>query len=120
MRIIHAVLCTILVLFAVRQYNDPDGYYWAPVYLLAAAWSFLAARGPAAWHASPFARVGAPISVALFMAGFASLAANIGPGWIHNEEAREALGYLICAGATTFAVLDVGRRTLSMSGRGRT
>ena len=115
MRIIHAVLCAMLILFAVLQYNDPDWYYWAPVYLLAAVWSFFAARGPVAWHASPFARVGAPISIVLFMAGFASLAGNIGPGWIHNEEAREALGYLICAGATAFAVLDVGRRRLGVS-----
>jgi hypothetical protein len=105
MRFVHAALMTILVLFAAVQFNDPDWYYWGPVYLLAAAWSWLAMRQPERFVSWPLARVGAPISIVLFLVGFASLASYIGPGWIHVEEARESLGYLICAATTSFSLL---------------
>ena len=72
----------------------------------------LAARAPERLGAWPLARIGAPICVMLFLAGFVSLASNIGPGWIHNEEAREALGYLICAGTTALAVFDARQANL--------
>ena len=91
MRFVHAAPLTMLILFAALQYNDPDWYYWGPVYLLAAAWSWLALRRPEKFISWPVARIGAPISIVLFLAGFASLASYLGPGWIHNEEAREAL-----------------------------
>ena len=119
MRIVHAILCAILVLFAALQYNDPDWYYWGPLYLLAAAWSFLAACEPQHLRSWPLARIGAPISILLFVIGFAWLARNLGPGWIHNEEARESLGYLICAAATTLAVWDGRRRGSRDAERGR-
>jgi hypothetical protein len=104
MRYVHAALLAILVLFAALQVNDPDWYYWGPVYLLAAGWSALALWQPGAFARSQVARIGAPVSAVLFLAGFAWLAPNLGPGWIHNEEARESLGYLICAVATAFAL----------------
>ena len=119
MRVVHVVLSAILVFFAALQYNDPDWYYWGLVYLLAAAWSFVAARTPERLGAWPLVRIGGLICVILFLAGFVSLASNIGPGWIHNEEAREALGYLICAGTTALAVFDAQRQTWSVTERGR-
>jgi hypothetical protein len=106
MRFVHAAFLTILVLFAGLQYNDPDWYYWAPVYLLAAAWSFLAMRQPERFVTWPVARIGAPISIALFLVGFASLASHLRPGWIHIEEARESLGHLICAATTAFSLWE--------------
>jgi hypothetical protein len=96
----------VLILFAALQYNDPDWYFWGPVYLLAAAWSWLALRQPERFVTWPAARIGAPISIAFFLAGFVSLASYIGPGWIHSEEARESIGYLICAATTSFALLE--------------
>ena len=111
MRFIHAALLAMLILFAALQYNDPDWYYWGPVYLLAAAWSWLAMRQPERFVTWPVARVGAPISIALFLAGFVSLASYLGPGWIHIEEARESLGYLICAATTALALLDARLRS---------
>lgn len=118
MRIVHGVLCAILILFAALQYNDPDWYYWGAVYLLAAAWSFLAARGPESLRSWPLARIGAPVSIMLFLAGFVWLAHNIGPGWIHNEEARESFGYLICAATTAIAVYDAWRQRSRFAERG--
>jgi hypothetical protein len=120
MRIVHVVLSAILVFFAVLQYNDPDWFYWGLVYLIAAAWSFAAARWPERLGSWRFVRIGGLICVMLFSAGFVSLAGNIGPGWIHNEEAREAFGYLICAVATALAIFDARRQTSSVAERGRT
>ena len=110
MRTVHVVLCGILLLFAALQYNDPDWYYWGPVYLLAAVWSLLAGLAPQLMRSLLIARIGAPLSIVLFLLGFGSLATQLGPGWIHNEEARESLGYLICAATTALAVWDARRR----------
>lgn len=120
MRIVHGALCATLIFFAVLQYNDPDWYYWGLVYLLAAAWSFLAVRGPERLRSWPPARIGAPISIMFFLTGFAWLAGNLGPGWIHNEDARESLGYLICAATTALAVCDARRQGSRLAERGRT
>jgi len=106
MRLVHAALLAMLILFAALQYNDPDWYYWGLVYLLAAAWSLLAVLQPERFVTWTVARIGAPISIALFLVGFAFLAAYLGPGWIHIEEAREALGYLICAATTAFSLWE--------------
>jgi len=118
MRAVHIFLCVILLLFAALQYNDPDWSYWGLVYLLAAGWSALAAEAPQRLQSWPPARVGAPVSVLLFLVGFASLAHQLGPGWIHDEEAREALGYLICAVTTALAVWDARRRHSTAFQRG--
>lgn len=120
MRTVHVVLCGILLFFAALQYNDPDWYYWGPVYLLAAIWSLLAVLAPQLLRSSVLARVGAPLSIVLFLLGFVSLANQLGPGWIHNEEARESLGYLICAVTTALAVWDARRRRSSAVGRAAT
>jgi hypothetical protein len=110
MRLVHAVLCVILILFAAVQYNDDDWYYWGPVYLVAAYWSYLAFRSPERLAGWPAARYGAFASIVLFLIGFAWLAPTINANWIHVEEAREAFGYLICAFTTGLAVWDARRR----------
>jgi hypothetical protein len=110
MRYVHGALFGMLLLFAAVQANDPDWYYWGPVYLLAAVWSWLAWQQPERLVSSRIARFGAPLITAFFLAGFVSLASYLGPGWIHIEEARECLGYLICAGTTLTALLDARRR----------
>ncbi len=120
MRIVHVVLSATLAYFAALQYNDPDWYYWGLLYLIAAAWSFAAARWPERLGSSRFVGIGGLICVMLFLAGFVSLARNIGPGWIHHEEALEAFGYLICAVATALAIFDARRQTSSVAERGRT
>jgi hypothetical protein len=123
MRYVHAAFVAILIFFAALQVNDPDWYYWGPVYLLAAAWSGLALWRPEAFTHSQIVATGAAISIVLFLAGFAWLARELGPGWIHNEEARESLGYFICAAATAFAVwesrLRSRRATAAAAGQAR-
>ncbi len=110
MRVVHAVLCFILVLFAVAQYNDPDWWLWGPVYLVAAYWSFLAARTPERLVSWPPARYGSGISIVLYLIGFVWLAPTISSNWIHVEEARESIGYLICMLTTALAIWDSHRR----------
>ena len=110
MRYVHGTFFGILILFAAVQVNDPDWYYWGPVYLLAAVWSWLAWQRPVKFISSPIARLGALISIGFFLVGFVSLASYIGPGWIHIEQARESLGYLICAATTAAALLDARLR----------
>ena len=39
MRWLHIVLSAVLIIFAALQYNDPDPYFWAPIYGLAALWA---------------------------------------------------------------------------------
>jgi len=113
MRAVHAVLCAILLLFAALQYNDPDWHYWGLVYLLAAGWSSMAAFAPQRLQSWRPAQIGAALSIPLFLVGFASLAHELGPDWIHNEEARESLGYLICAVTTALSLWDARRRRSS-------
>jgi Transmembrane family 220, helix len=109
MRYVSGMLCVILVAFAVLQYDDPDGPLWAAIYLLAAFWPGLAALRPAAFAIRPALRYGAWASVALFALGCAWLAPTIGADWIHVEEAREAIGFAICAAAVLVAIWSARR-----------
>ena len=109
MRWLHAVLGVILIFFAALQYNDPDPYFWGPVYGFAALWALLAAWRPALLGGRSAMRLGAVACAILFLIGFAWLEPTIGRDWIHVEEAREALGYLICA-VSTGLTLWTGRR----------
>lgn len=45
MKTINLILCALFVLFALVQYNDPDPYLWAPIYLFVAAVCGYAAFG---------------------------------------------------------------------------
>ena len=110
MRALHAVFGIVMLGFAAVQYNDPDGIFWALVYLLAAAWSGLAAWRPAWLGGRRWLVGGMVVSGLLFLVGFATLAPTIGADWIHVEEARESLGYLIAAGTTLLAALGIRGR----------
>lgn len=45
LRIFNYVFAFLFVVSAVLQYNDPDPWLWAPIYLFGAAMCWLAARG---------------------------------------------------------------------------
>ncbi len=104
MRIANGLLGAVLIFFAALQYNDPDPLWWGGAYLVAAAFPLLAMGREAPLSQFPVLRVAGGITAVLFLAGFAWLAPTIGRDWIHVEEAREALGYLICAAAVSFAL----------------
>jgi Transmembrane family 220, helix len=111
MRVVNGVLCAILILFGVLQYNDPDGLYWAGVYLLAALWPGLAAWRPEIFAARAPLRYAGWASAILFLLGAAWLAPTIGADWIHVETARESIGYALCALATILALWSGSRPT---------
>ena len=46
MRIIHAIFCIVLIAFTVVQHNDPDFYFWMPVYGVPAILVAIAAWSP--------------------------------------------------------------------------
>ncbi|MFD2245472.1 transmembrane 220 family protein [Pontibacter ruber] len=46
-RVIGFILGLCFIVFAALQYNDPDAAVWVAVYLIAAAFCFLAAYGKA-------------------------------------------------------------------------
>jgi hypothetical protein len=45
MKTFNIVLAVLFVLFAVVQYNDPDPYIWAPIYLFVAGICYYASKG---------------------------------------------------------------------------
>ena len=107
MRILLYLLTTTFVVFAALQLNDPDPGLWAPLYLVPATVTFLAARGrfPAV--------IGGGLAVAYTVlaawwwpARYDGLTGAMNP---HTtvEEARESLGLLIAAaglGLSSYAV----------------
>ena len=48
MRIVHTFFCILLLVFAAVQYNDPDFYFWVPVYGVPAVLAAIAAYSPPA------------------------------------------------------------------------
>lgn len=105
-KLLHSFLALMFLLFAAVQYNDPDPWLWATIYLMMTAFCVQAARGryypKAMWLAG---------------AGFLLYAAILAPGmyeWWRSpdrsllfddlakmqypyiEEAREFLGLFIC------------------------
>ena len=46
MRIVNAILFTVMAVFAAAQYNDPDFLFWGAVYGVAAVWAGIAAFRP--------------------------------------------------------------------------
>jgi hypothetical protein len=117
MRIASGVLATLLMLFALVQYNDPDGALWAFIYGVAAFWPGVAAWRPAA--------LGAPAAKAAMLATFALAVAGTiyfwptSEGWWrvsvwwHSETAREGMGFMIIVAGLLLAIMTRSRRGAS-------
>lgn len=107
MRVVSAVFCALMVLFAAVQYNDPDAYYWIPIYGLAAIWCGLVAFRPVV-----FSR---PLWRGLLVATLVLLAAGTvwhwpktpefwrQDVWWVTETAREGMGMMIALVAVLIA-----------------
>jgi hypothetical protein len=99
MRILYIALCLIFVAFTAVQYNDPDFYFWMPVYLTPAAWA-----GVAAWR--PAGVKGGAARPALWACLLAAVAGTAWfwptddgfwrqDVWWDSETAREGMGMMI-------------------------
>ena len=102
MRILNGILAAFLVLFAVVQWNDPDGPLWIVIYGIGAVWC-----GPAAFRPAVYAG-----AVAAGLFGLCLLAAIGGMIWfwpdvsnwwdidvwwpeVTGETSREGMGMMV-------------------------
>lgn len=103
MRYLFGVLAAVLLLFAGVQYNDPDFYFWGPVYLAPALWAGLAAGRPALLL-RPLAVRGLFLCLAAAVVGTVAYWPD-DPAWWRrdvwweSEGAREGMGMMIVTAA---------------------
>lgn len=102
MRYFALFFAVLFVLFAAVQYNDPDPWFWIPVYLIPAVISFLVFRGTypvaALWIAAALFLVGAiywlPPNMSEWL-GMEQEASTLEMRVPFIEEAREAMGLFV-------------------------
>ncbi len=116
MRVLNGVICVVLILFVLVQYNDPDPLIWGSVYGLAALWCGLAAFAPRAYETA-LTRLLVALSFLASLVGVWFWWPDTPHWWMEEvwwnvETAREGMGAMIVAGATliaTLAALRIGR-----------
>lgn len=107
MRIVNGVLAILLILFAVVQYNDPDGLFWAAVYGVGAIWCGLAAFRSSTYRSNAaFGLFGLCLLAAI--AGMAHFWPDTPDWWKQDvwwetETAREGMGMMILLAALIVA-----------------
>lgn len=107
MRVISAVFCAFMILFAAVQYNDPDALYWGSIYGISAIWCGIAALRPAVFE-RPVWRGLLGLCCVLAAAGVAWHWPHT-PGWWqkevwwNTETAREGMGMMIALAALGIA-----------------
>ncbi|RIA45427.1 transmembrane 220 family protein [Dichotomicrobium thermohalophilum] len=113
MRYISGALALFLLLFAVAQYNDPDGLFWAVAYGVPALWAIGFAFAPSALRGT--------VPAALFTA--CAIIAFVGvyyfwpqanewwrqDVWWNDEAAREGMGLMIVAASFLFLAVAIFR-----------
>ena len=100
LRVLSAVFCLVLILFALVQYNDPDFLFWFAIYALGATWCGVVAFRPQILTTSSPLRglfalclIGAGVGAVYFWpAGFAWWSKQV--IW-DTEVVREGLGMAI-------------------------
>ena len=127
LNLFNAFLCVLLIAFAAVQYNDPDFYFWIPVYLLPAALAGLTAYRPQRLLTPPFNAVLLVCIVAGIVGTLWFWPTEEGfwhrEVWLQSETAREAMGFMIVAVALLVVALSAwptrrGGRPPTESGRG--
>lgn len=114
MRILNALLCIILVLFAAAQYNDPDALLWGMIYGISAFWCGLAALRPGLLRLGPL-RVLWAVCVVAGLAGMVWYWPETPNWWVREvwwetETAREGMGMMIVFAALLVAGLRTALR----------
>ncbi len=117
MRILSAVFCLLMLLFAVVQYNDPDALFWGVIYGIAALWCGFAAWRPA--KVTGHVRLGLLLCLAAAVIGVVWFWPRT-PGfwqqevWWVTETAREGMGMMVTLLALGIAWLaSRGRRKIA-------
>ena len=101
MRYVNGLLCVVLALFTVAQYNDPDAILWVLIYGLPTVWAGFAAYRPGAFAHNQLLLGLFGLNILAVGAGAIYMWPSEVSTWWNNEEVREGLGLII----TTVALL---------------
>ena len=118
MRYLYAFLGLVMLLFAVAQYNDPDGPVWALIYGIPAVWA-----GVAAFRPDLLRRPGGLVLLLASLAAAVALTIWLWPAapgwwrqevWWESETSREGMGLML----VTLVLAAVLLASLSWGARG--
>lgn len=99
MKYINLVICILMLLFIVVQYNDPDGPMWMGIYAVPAVWAGLAFFNMPMLQ-KPLAQILQLVSIVAAVAGMVYLWPSTPRWWAsevwwETETAREGMGMMI-------------------------
>ena len=109
MRVVFAILCLLMLLAVVVQYNDPDGPLWMLFYGVPAIWTGIAALRPRI-----LAGAGARALLAISVVGAVALTILYWPQaegwwrqevWWDSETSREGMGLMIVTAVLVIVLL---------------
>lgn len=109
MRYVNGVLCVILALFAVVQYNDPDFVLWFLIYGITAVWCGLAAFRPARVARSQPALALLGVCLVIAAGGSVWMWPSQFATWWDDELVREGMGFMIVTVALALAAIGFWR-----------
>jgi len=119
MKILHALLALLFLVFALVQFNDPDPLLWVCMYLLVATVPALALFGRLNKWVLLVAVLVCLVAVVISGAGFVefltqhrseSIITGMDPSRMYIEESRETLGALLGLAVVAFYVLRARKR----------
>ena len=99
MRYVNGFLCVVLTVFALVQYNDPDGVLWFLIYGIPAVWAGLAAFRPDLLAPRPGILAAYAVCLAAAILYTAYMWPSLPANWIHVEEEREGIGMIFATAA---------------------
>jgi drug/metabolite transporter (DMT)-like permease len=99
MAYVNGIVCAILAVFAIAQYNDPDGLLWFLIYAIPAAWAGAVAFRPDLLPSTPPAILAYLACLGAAIAGTLYMWPALPDDWIHVEEEREGIGLIIVTAA---------------------
>ena len=105
-----AMACLFVICIAL-QYNDPDPFVWMALYLVPLVLSLRALLGRPDFWPNLLAGVGYVLAALRWAPRYA-------PGYLDDEEAREAGGLLLSGLWMTFLAVQAWRRSRVAHGRG--
>lgn len=99
MRIVNGVLSALMLVFALVQYNDPDFWFWGPIYGVAASLAAIAAFRPSSFRSGGLFAVTVVCAVLAIVGTVYFWPTDEGfwrqDIWWESETAREGMGMMI-------------------------